>query len=83
MTAERPNDASPNDAPEIGPFAEAVWTTPFGMPPFDRIRTEHYLPAFERALQAHEGEVDAIARATQPPRFDNTVGALELSLIHI
>ncbi len=77
MTAERPNDASSNAAAEIGPFAEAVWTTPFGLPPFDRIRTEHFLPAFERALTAHEAEIDAIARATQPPGFDNTVGALE------
>ena len=31
------------------PFFEA-WTTPYGVPPFDRIVGEHYLPAFERAM---------------------------------
>ena len=31
-------------APEIpNPFFETVWTTPFGVPPFDSIRTEHFL----------------------------------------
>ncbi|MHC2000812.1 M3 family metallopeptidase [Methylobacterium sp. CM6241] len=62
---------------DIGPFAEAVWDTPFGIPPFERIRAEHFLPAFEAALDAHDAEIAAIAGNTEPARFANTVEALE------
>ena len=34
------------------PFFEE-WTTPYGVPPFDRIRPEHFLPAFERGMSLH------------------------------
>ncbi|UCE01485.1 MAG: hypothetical protein JSW67_09330, partial [Candidatus Latescibacterota bacterium] len=36
------------------------WNTPFGVPPFDEIEDEHYLPAFRAAMAAHLAEVDAI-----------------------
>ncbi|HYH39579.1 MAG TPA: M3 family metallopeptidase [Azospirillum sp.] len=60
------------------PFFEA-WTTPFGLPPFDRIRPEHFLPAFERAMAENLAEIEAIAGQTEPPTFANTVEALERS----
>jgi peptidyl-dipeptidase Dcp len=60
-----------------GPFAELVWTTPHGLPPFERIAPAHYLPAFEAALDAHNAEIAAIAGNPEAPTFDNTVGALE------
>ena len=41
------------------PFFEE-WTTPYGVPPFDRIRPEHFLPAFERGMSLHHAEIDAI-----------------------
>ncbi|MFI6598013.1 M3 family metallopeptidase [Nonomuraea sp. NPDC050536] len=52
---------------------------PYQLPPFEEIREEHYLPAFERGMADHLAEVDAIASSTKPPTFDNTVAALERS----
>ena len=33
------------------------WNTEFGIPPFDQIRTKHYEPAFEAAMQMHNEEI--------------------------
>ncbi len=38
-----------------------AWHTPFGVPPFDRIRPEHFVPALDEAFKAHMAEIDAIA----------------------
>jgi peptidyl-dipeptidase Dcp len=53
------------------------WTTPFGVPPFDLIRAEHFAPAFEAALEAHQAEIAAIGDNPAPPDFANTMEALE------
>ncbi len=53
------------------------WTGRFGVPPFDRIRPEHFLPAYERAFAEHAAEIEAIAADPAPPSFDNTIAALE------
>ena len=55
------------------------WDTPFGVPPFDRIESEHYLPAFRAAMKAHADEIDAITANADAPTFENTIEALELS----
>ncbi len=55
------------------------WETPFGLPPFDRIRPEHFPPAFDHAMAEHEAEIAAIAAAPAPPDFANTIEALERS----
>ena len=47
------------------------------MPPFDRIRVEHYLPAFEAGIAERRKEVAAITSNPAPPTFANTVEALE------
>jgi peptidyl-dipeptidase Dcp len=60
------------------PFFE-VWTTPFGMPPFDRIRPEHFPPAIDRGMQEQIGEIAAITGLAAPPSFANTIEALERS----
>ena len=57
----------------------ADWTTPDGVPPFDRIKPEHFQPAYEHALAEHETEISAIAADPQPPSFDNTIAAMETS----
>src|ERR1700693_4893302 len=57
----------------------AMWSTSFGVPPFDHIRPEHFMPAFERAFREHEAEVKAIAENSAPPKFDNTIVPLEKS----
>ncbi|KMO09965.1 hypothetical protein QR79_31640, partial [Methylobacterium indicum] len=64
---------------EPNPFSEPVWTTPHGLPPFERIAPAHYEPAFERALAQHVAEIEAIAGNPEPPAFANTIGALERS----
>ncbi len=60
------------------PFFED-WTAPFAAPPLDRIRPEHFPPAYERALAEHKADIDAIAREPAPPSFDNVIVALEQS----
>ncbi|MGI3163371.1 M3 family metallopeptidase [Pseudooceanicola sp. 200-1SW] len=57
----------------------APWDTPFGLPPFDRIRDEDFAPALEEALAAHEEEIADIADNPDAPSFDNTILALEAS----
>jgi peptidyl-dipeptidase Dcp len=55
------------------------WDTPYGLPPFDQIRAEHFPPAFEAARTAHLAELDAIAEQAEEPSFENTVAALDRS----
>ena len=58
------------------PFFEE-WTTPYGVPPFDRIRPEHFLPAFERGMSLHNAEIDAIVAQSDEATFENTVAAYD------
>src|SRR5437870_7568980 len=60
------------------PFFEA-WTTPFGLPPFDRIRPEHLPPVFDRGMAEQRAEIAVITGAAAPPSFTNTIEALERS----
>jgi len=60
------------------PFFE-IWNTPFGVPPFDRIRPEHFPPAFNQGMEQQLAEVSAITRSAEPPSFANTIEALERS----
>ena len=50
---------------------------PYGAPQFDKIRNEHYLPAFEEAFRQGKQEIDAIVNNPDAPTFQNTVEALE------
>lgn len=53
------------------------WSTPFGVPAFDRFSVEDFAPAFEAALAEGRRNVDAIAACPEPPSFANTIEALE------
>lgn len=55
------------------------WATPYGAPPFDTIRPEHFGPAFESVMADHLETVNAIAADPAEPTFDNTLVALERS----
>ena len=44
------------------PFFD-TWTTPFGLPPFDRIRPEHFPPAFDKGMAEQNAEIAAITGA--------------------
>jgi peptidyl-dipeptidase Dcp len=57
----------------------APWTTPDGVPPFDRIKPDDFRLAYERALAEHETEIAAIAADPAPASFDNTIAAMERS----
>jgi len=54
-----------------------TWDAPFGGPSFDRIRPEHFPPAFETALAKRRAEIAAIVADPAQPTFDNTIAALE------
>jgi peptidyl-dipeptidase Dcp len=58
------------------PFFED-WRAPFGAPPLDRVKPEHFPPAYSRALAEHEAEIAAIAAA--PAGFEATIMGLEKS----
>ncbi|MDA3880763.1 MAG: M3 family metallopeptidase [Prolixibacteraceae bacterium] len=60
------------------PFLEE-YDTPYGVPPFDLIKIEHYVPAFNEAIDEHNVEIEAIVAKTNAPTFENTILALEYS----
>ena len=72
MTSVAPAPSTEN------PLLQA-WMTPHETPPFDAIRPEHFLPAFEQAFADHAAEVAAIINDPTAPDFANTIVALERS----
>jgi peptidyl-dipeptidase Dcp len=60
------------------PFAK-VSTLPFHYPAFDKIKDEHFLPAFAAGMREHLREIDGIANNPKPATFDNTIVAMERS----
>ncbi len=73
-----PRAEEPEPAVSDNPLL-AEWETPFGVPPFDEIENEHYLPAFRTAMAGHKAEIEAIVAEEAPPTFENTIEALERS----
>jgi len=63
---------SGNDNPLL-----AEWHTEFGVPPFDLIENEHYLPAFREAMAQHKAEIAAVVDNPEAPTFANTIEALD------
>ena len=55
------------------------WTTPFETPPFDLIKEEHFIPAFEKGIELHKAEIAALASSGKKPSFKNTIEALDRS----
>lgn len=60
------------------PFFEE-WTTPEGVPPFEKIQVADYLPAFEEGIKQQQAEIDAIVNNPEAPTFENTLAALDRS----
>jgi peptidyl-dipeptidase Dcp len=58
-------------------FAE--YKTPFGVPPFEEIRLEHYKPAFLKGMEEQKKEIETIVTDTAPATFENTIAALDQS----
>ena len=76
-SCSKPTDEKPKEAAQ-NPFFED-WETPFGVPPFDRIKEEHYMPAYLKGMEQHKVEIDDILQNSQPPTFANTIEALDRS----
>ncbi|MEE4197584.1 MAG: M3 family metallopeptidase [Bacteroidales bacterium] len=51
------------------------WDTPYGVPPFEQVKMEHFAPAFEVAMQEHKDEMEAIITNPDEPTYQNTVEA--------
>ena len=60
------------------PFLGA-YNTPFDVPPFEQIKNEHYMPAFEEGIKQQKAEIEAIVNNPEAPTFENTILALDLS----
>ncbi|HEU4413048.1 MAG TPA: M3 family metallopeptidase [Polyangiaceae bacterium] len=79
--AESPTNALPSHpsaaADAANPLLEK-WAGPYGgLPPFDRVKVEHFRPALEDTMARARREVAAIAGSAEPPTFENTIAALE------
>ena len=53
------------------------YTTPYGIPPFEQIKVEHYKPAFVKGMEEHKKEIDAIVNNKKTATFENTIAALD------
>ncbi|MFA6483953.1 MAG: M3 family metallopeptidase, partial [Bacteroidales bacterium] len=60
------------------PFS-GKYTTPFEVPPFDKIMNAHFVPAFEQGMLEQKKEVEAIVNNRKKPTFENTIRALDKS----
>lgn len=78
-------EAEQKDMKESKDMASAIENNPFyaasdlylAYPPFDKIKNEHYLPAFEYGMEKQLKEIDAIANNAEEPTFENTIVAME------
>ncbi|MNJ87192.1 Peptidyl-dipeptidase dcp [compost metagenome] len=60
----------------MNPFFQA-YATPFEVPPFDKIKNEHFKPAILEGIKRHEAEINTIANNPEAPTFENTILAME------
>jgi len=72
--APAPEPAAPAGNPLLAPS-----TLPFQAPPWDRIKSADFAPAFDEAIAQHDKEIAAIASDSAAPTFDNVFVALEKS----
>jgi peptidyl-dipeptidase Dcp len=53
------------------------FNTPHQTAPFNQIKNEHFIPAFQESIKQGEAEIEAIVKNQAVPTFDNTVVALD------
>ena len=66
----------------MNPFL-TEYTTPFGVPPFDLIKNEHFIPAFKEGMKLQQAEIDAIVNNSDAATFENTIDALDKSGVQL
>jgi peptidyl-dipeptidase Dcp len=76
QAATQAQSVMPFDA--SNPFAKPS-TLPFNYPPFDKVKNEHFGPAFMEGMRQEAAEIEAIAANRAAPTFDNTIVAMERS----
>ena len=52
------------------------YSTPYKTPPFHLIKSDHFMPAFEKGMEEQKQEIEAIAGNSDAPTFQNTIEAL-------
>src|SRR5437773_870815 len=80
--AAKPAATSPSSSKKVTTAAASnpfliESTLPYQLPPFDKIKDEHFQPALEQGIAEEEKEAEAIAKQTATPAFENTIVALE------
>lgn len=63
---------------ETNPFL-SEFQTEHGVPPFDKIKLEHYEPAFLKGIEEQNANIDAIVNNSETPTFENVIVALDNS----
>jgi len=76
-TKSEPTAVAPSTVAENPFYADSDLYMKY--PPFDRVKNEHYAPAFEKGMAEHMVEINAIANNADAPTFENTIIAMEKS----
>jgi peptidyl-dipeptidase Dcp len=63
---------------QTNPLLEA-YDTEYNVPPFEKIKPEHFIPAFREGMKQQAAEIEAIVNNPEPPTFENTIAALDYS----
>jgi len=72
--SNQPKEKAPDENPFFSEFE-----TPFQVPPFDKIKEEHFMPAFKEGMKQQQREIEAITNNNEESTFENTIEALESS----
>ena len=75
---KRAEEEASQEAVGMNPFF-SEFETPYGVPPFDQIKEEHYLPAFKEGIAEQQKEMEAVVQGPETATFENTVEALDRS----
>ena len=65
-----------NENKNMNPFLEE-YSTPYKIPPFQDIKLEHYMPAFQEGMKEHLIEINQIVKNPEDSTFENTIVELE------
>lgn len=64
---------------EMGNPLLSTFDTPYGVPPFQEIKVEHFIPAYKEAMKEHKLEINEVVNNSELPTFENTIESLAMS----